>query len=72
MSLYFEIQFQLSLKDQRQGEICLTFYKSNNTFMWYDKSIMTENMKLWRKSAKNGDIKICKYNNKSFESNDNS
>jgi len=60
-------QFQLSIQDQQQGEMCLTFYKANNHFMWYDKPTLTENMKMWRKSAKNGSIKICKYNNKNLE-----
>ena len=60
-------QFQLSIQDQRQGEMCLTFYKAINCFMWYDKHTLTENMKTWRKSAKNGSIKICKYNNKTVE-----
>ena len=62
-----ETQFQLSLQDQRQGEMCLTFYKAMNAFMWYDKLTLTENMKTWRKSAKNGSIKICKYNNQTYE-----
>ena len=62
-----ETQFQLSIQDQRQGEMCLTFYKEINRFMWYDKPTLTKNMKTWRKSAKNGSIKICKYNNKTLE-----
>ena len=49
---YIETQFQLCLQDQRQGEICLTFYKEYNKFMWYDKPTMTTNMKMWRKLAK--------------------
>lgn len=28
--------------------------------------MMRDNMKQWRKSAKQGDVKICKYNNKQF------
>lgn len=59
-------EFQLTIQDKEPGEICLTYHKENKKFYWYDKSMMYENMKQWRKSAKEGIIKICKYNNKSF------
>ena len=62
-----EVKFQLSLQDQRKGEVCLTFYHRLKEFCWYDKSLMTTNMKMWRKLAKKGNAKICKYNNRSFE-----
>jgi len=55
------------LQDQRKGEICFSFYREKNAFMWLEKTTINENMKIWRKSAKNGTIKICKYNNKTYE-----
>ena len=61
--------FEISLQDQRRGEVCLSFikWKTKNNFSWFDKPTMNEEIKKWRKLAKQGKVKICKYNNMNFE-----
>jgi len=61
-------QFKSALADKRgSNEICLTWIKQLGSFSWLDKKMCNDQMKLWRGLAKEGSMKIMKYNNKESE-----
>jgi len=62
--------FNNSLKDWKPNEICLSFIPNRGTSELFTNEIMKEQMKIWRKLAKQGKIKIMEYNNKTKMVND--
>jgi len=50
--------------DRQKNEVCLSFIYSKYSFSWFDIETMREQMKMWRKYAKQGVIQILPYNNK--------
>jgi hypothetical protein len=60
-----EARYASALSDkQGKNEICLFWFKQSNQFSWGDKEMMADQMKTWRKLAKEGEIKIMEYNNR--------
>jgi len=52
-------QFEFAVKDkQGKDEVMMTFIRRANNFSWFDKATTTEQMKMWRKLAKQDMLKI--------------
>ena len=66
-----ENQFERAFKDRKVNaeakELCITWYRPANSFCWYSKLQLNEQMKLWRKLSKEGKLKIMAYNNQETE-----
>jgi hypothetical protein len=59
-----ENAFNNAFNDWRPDEVMMTFYCARKRFNLYNKEVTQANMKIWRKLAKDGKIKIMEYNNK--------
>jgi hypothetical protein len=52
-------QFEFAVKDkQGKDEVMMTYIRRANGFSWFDKATTTEQMKMWRKLAKQNAMKI--------------
>ena len=56
--------FKPAYHSWKQNEIMMSYYVSRSCFSLYNKTQTQQQMKLWRKLAKEGKIKIAEYNNK--------
>ena len=63
----FTNHFDLSLRQQLKGDVALSYIYNVKEFSWFDKNTMKEQMKQWRKLAKQGKLIMRKCNNKNFE-----
>ena len=56
---HLQKQFEYAVNDkQGKDEIMMTFIRRADDFSWFDKATTTEQMKLWRKLAKQKQIQI--------------
>ena len=62
--------FKYTMKD-RQGkeELCISWIQAKKDFAWLNREMLNQQMKIWRKMAKEGALKIMEYNNKETEIN---
>jgi hypothetical protein len=60
-------QFDYALEQQLRGDVATSFVYRVKEFCWYDNNTMREQMRQWRKLAKNGKLIMRKCNNKNFE-----
>jgi len=51
-------------RDMRPSDLAICWLQREGVFSLYDKTEMTSQMKLWRKLAKEGKVKMGHYNNK--------
>jgi hypothetical protein len=58
-------EMQWIINDKRKDEIGFTYIAHMNDYSYFDKALMTDQMKLWRKLAKEGTIVIQEYNHRS-------
>ena len=65
----FTENFDYSLKQQLKGDVAISFHYGLKEFCWYDNNTMKEQMRQWRKLAKNGKLIMRRCNNKNFEFN---
>jgi hypothetical protein len=56
--------FKPAYHSWKQNEIMMSYYVDRSCFSLYNKTQTQQQMKLWRKLAKEGKIKIAEYNNK--------
>jgi len=56
----------MSVRKHKCNETAITWVHRAKEFSLLDRDEMTEQMKMWRKQAKAGELKIMKYNNKAF------
>jgi hypothetical protein len=59
-----ENAFKTAYNAWRPNEVMMTFYCAEQAFSLYNKGQSQNQMKIWRKLAKDGKIKIMEYNNK--------
>ena len=59
--------FDYSLGHQLKGDVAITFHYDLKEFGWYDNNTMKEQMRQWRKLAKNGRLIIRRCNHKNFK-----
>jgi hypothetical protein len=57
-------QFKSSYPTWGKNEIMMCYIVARNCFSFYNKTNSLDQMKSWRKLAKDGKIKIAEYNNK--------
>jgi len=63
-----EACFKYSMKDRRgKEELCISWIKAEKGFGWLNRETLNEQMKIWRKMAKEGSLKIMEYNNSETE-----
>lgn len=63
-------QYNHAVKDRRgKHELCLSWIAREKQFSWFDEAMLKEQMKIWRKLAKQGELKIMEYNNTSHKVN---
>ena len=59
-------QWNIALKD-KQTDICICWNHSHRCFSWLSAADMQQQMKMWRKQAKQDTMKICAYNNRDVD-----
>ena len=65
-----ENAFKTAYNAWRPNDIMMTFYCVEQAFSLYNKGKSQNQMKIWRKFAKDGKAKIMEYNNKTIIIND--
>ena len=55
--------WDISMADKQDG-IAIALHQQIGCFMWLSVADTQQQMKMWRKRAKAGELKICAYNNK--------
>jgi hypothetical protein len=65
-----EACFKYSMNDRKgEDELCISWIQSKRGFGWLNRQILNDQMKIWRKMAKEGILKIMEYNNSETEQN---
>ena len=59
-------QWDYALED-KQKDIAISWNVQQHSFMWLSVKDVKQQMKMWRKMAKKGELKICGYNNRDVE-----
>jgi hypothetical protein len=65
-----EKRFAYAMNDrQGEDELCISWIQNKKDFGWLNRQILNDQMKIWRKMAKEGILKIMEYNNSETEQN---
>ena len=58
--------YTTAINDQRPNELMMTFIVNMREFSWYDDKMIKNEMKMWRRLAKENKIIIRRCNNKTY------
>lgn len=65
----FTNHFDYSLRQQLRGDVAMSYIYSVKEFSWFDNNTIKQQMKQWRKLAKEGNLIMRKCNNRNFDYN---